>query len=279
MLPSPDDCPNGYSSAAVTIESANEHRQDAAPGPSQCRQAPSDLDGRDRAPKAGECRLNLAPHPALTSTGTNRRMPLAEEPRHLAADHFRRFATSRHAVRIANPGATNPKRNRNPAEYPGRAWASIFAAPSMSPPRSAPMANTPHTSSPEKPERSMPQRHRTDPVLSIGTPAENCRNSSRDHELSGLRTVRSSFRTYATASPPVRSLSAAHGEGLPIIGQLLGHRRVETTVCHASCARLGPGIRRAYRRQHSSRYSLGAFARFEMTVLMPKPWSASQRSG
>ena len=122
------------------------------------------------------------------------------------------------------------------------------------------MANTPHTSSPEKPERSMPQRHRTDPVLSIGTPPENCRNSSRDHELSGLRTVRSSFRTYATASPPVRSLSAAHGEGLPIIGQLLGHRRVETTVCHASCARLGPGIRRAYRRQHSSRYSLGVFA-------------------
>ena len=65
------------------------------------------------------------------------------------------------------------------------------------------MANTPHTSSPEKPERSMPQRHRTDPVLSIGTPPENCRNSSRDHELSGLRTVRSSFRTYATVVPPI----------------------------------------------------------------------------
>ena len=95
-----------------------------------------------------------------------------------------------------------PSMPHRPRRYPSRAWARVFATPSMSPARSAAMANTPHTSSPEKPERSLPQLQRTGPVLSIGIRLENCSNSSRDHEFSALRTERSSFGTYATASPP-----------------------------------------------------------------------------
>ena len=50
---------------------------------------------------------------------------------------------SRHAMRIATPGATNPKRSRNQVEYPSRAFARISAAPSMSLARSTPSASVP----------------------------------------------------------------------------------------------------------------------------------------
>ena len=70
----------------------------------------------------------------------------------------------------------------------------------------------------------------------------------------GLRDVRIHDIRHSFAS---RAL--ALGEGLPIIGRLLGHRRVETTARYgAPCARLGEGIRRADRRQHRRRYPVGA---------------------
>ena len=75
--------------------------------------------------------------------------------------HFGRRANSLHAVRNANAGACTTSRRRNPAVYHNRARESIVAAPSISPARSAPMAKTPHTSSPEKPEPAIPQHHRT----------------------------------------------------------------------------------------------------------------------
>ena len=81
-----------------------------------------------------------------------------------------RLPTNLFVMRNANPGATSTKRTRKPAAYPNRVRESIFAAPSMSPERSAPMANTPHTSSPEKPERSMP--------LSIVAPPQTCPSAS-----------------------------------------------------------------------------------------------------
>ena len=117
----------------------------------------------------------------------NPRAPLAAEPCPLVAGHFRRFATSRYSVRIATPGETNTKRRRNPAEPPNRALERIVAAPSMSPARSAPMANTSRTSSPEKPQRSMPQRHRTDSAMSTGIHPAWCTNSSLGHESRDLR--------------------------------------------------------------------------------------------
>ena len=54
----------------------------------------------------------------------------------------------------------------------------IFAAPTTSPARSAPMAKTPHTSSPEKPERPVPQHRRSAPTMSIIRPY-NRRNTAR----------------------------------------------------------------------------------------------------
>ena len=99
----------------------------------------------------------------------NPRTPLAAEPCPLVSGHFRRFATSRYAVRIATPCVTNTKRRKNPAEAANRALETIVAAPSMSPARSIPMANTSHTSSPEKPQPSMPQHHRTDSAMPTGT--------------------------------------------------------------------------------------------------------------
>ena len=118
--------------------------------------------------------------------------------------------------------------------YPIRAWTRIFAAPSMSPARSAAMTNTPHTSTPEKPQRSMSQLQRTGPVLSIGIRFENCRISSRDHEFSALRTERSSFGTYVTPSLRAR---LRLGESLPMVGKLLGHTQVQTIAPHAHLVR------------------------------------------
>ena len=105
---------------------------------------------------------------AIASSLMNPRTPLAAEPCPLVSGHFRPFATSRYAVRIATPGETNTKRRRNPAEAPNRALERIAAAPSMSSARSVPMAITSHTSSPEKPQRSMPQHHRTDSAMPTG---------------------------------------------------------------------------------------------------------------
>ena len=118
--------------------------------------------------------------------------------------------------------------------YPSRAWARIFATPSMSPARSAAMTNTPHTSTPEKPQRSMSQLQRTGPVLSIGIRFENCRISSRDHEFSALRTERSSFGTYVTPSLRAR---LRLGESLPMVEKLLGHTQVQTIAPYAHLVR------------------------------------------
>ena len=69
----------------------------------------------------------------------------------------------------------------------GRASSPLLRC---SPERSAPMANTPHTSSPEKPERSMPQHRRTAPDLSIGILPVRRRNRSRLLCYSDLQTPR-----------------------------------------------------------------------------------------
>ena len=102
--------------------------------------------------------------------------------------HFCRRANSLHAVRNASFGACTARRRRNPAVYPNRARESIAAAPSISPARSAPMAKTPHTSSPEKPEPAMPQHHRTACTMSIGIRPGSRRDSCRLHGPRGLRT-------------------------------------------------------------------------------------------
>ena len=109
------------------------------------------------------------------------------ESRPVLAGHFRRLTTSVHAVCTATPGATNAKRRRNPAEYPNRAWERLFAAASMSPAQSAPMANTPHTSSPEKPERSITS-------ASTDRPSNVHRPASRDAQK--IRADASSPQTY-----------------------------------------------------------------------------------
>ena len=85
----------------------------------------------------------------------------------IVPSHFHRRSTNLHVIRIATPGATSAKRTRNPNEYPKPVRESIFAAFSMSPVQSAPRANSPHTSSPEKPKRSMRQHRHLDPHLSI----------------------------------------------------------------------------------------------------------------
>ena len=93
--------------------------------------------------------------------------------------HLHRLSTNLHIVRIAAPGATSVKRTRNPTAYPSRVRESIFAASSMSPSHSAQRANRPHTSSPEKPKRSMPQHRHLAPDLSISIHPARCRNSCR----------------------------------------------------------------------------------------------------
>ena len=76
----------------------------------------------------------------------NPRTPLPQNRVHSSLVISCRFATSRYAVRIATPDETNTKRRSSPAEPPNRALERIVAAPSMSPARSATMANTSHTS-------------------------------------------------------------------------------------------------------------------------------------
>ena len=67
------------------------------------------------------------------------------------------------------------------------------------------------------------------------------------------------------------SRALALGEGLPMIGRLLGHRRVETTARYAHLARdFGEGIRRAHRRQHCRRYTV--------EIPYPSPTTPSRRT-
>ena len=147
----------------------------------RCEREPIDDDGRPRPPTSfpgrtlGTRSLVLDDH--------------AEWPL-IVPRRFHRLPTNLFVMRNANPGATSTKRTRKPAAYPNRVRESIFAAPSMSPEHSAPMANTPHTSSPEKPERSMPQHRRTAPDLSIGILPVRRRNRSRLLCSSDLQTPR-----------------------------------------------------------------------------------------
>ena len=60
------------------------------------------------------------------------------------------------------------------------------------------MANSSHVSSPEKPQRSMPQHHRTDSVKSTGIHPAWRTNSSLSHESGDLRMTRRRSVIYAT---------------------------------------------------------------------------------
>ena len=181
------------------------------------------------------------PHLAVAPTRMYLHMPLADEPSPLAADHFPRFATSRRAALIPTPGATNPKRRRNPTEYPSRAWERIFVAPLISPARSAPTAKTPHTSSPEKPDKSVPQHLRTDLAVSIGLRPRRRVNSRSPNESSDLR--------HAFASPEL-----ALGETLSIIGKLFGYRKIQATALRPPPTGLCEGIPGKGRGKPRSRY-------------------------
>ena len=203
-------CVLKWPTAALADASAPNSRKESAPPPSHCENDHSGLPSTGDTSSAAVtivrmngCRKDATHRPILTtseltnarkrrnggvSSGTHlfravRSLPLiplarlALETPPNVLDHFRRQVNVLHPVRIASAGATNASRRRNPTAYPNPARDKFFAAPSMSPARSAPILNTPHTSSPEKPERSMPQCRRADAAMSIGIRLAIRRNS------------------------------------------------------------------------------------------------------
>ena len=76
----------------------------------------------------------------------------------------------------------------------------------------------------------------------------------------GLKDVRIHDARHSFAS---RAL--ALGEGLPMIGKLLGHTRVQTTARYAPpCPRYREGLRGAHRRQHRQRSRRCAISHFHL---------------
>ena len=70
--------------------------------------------------------------------------------------------------------------------------------------------------------------------MSIGTYPVKHEFSDCSRELGPKERRSTIFATYVTA---FASRALALVEGLPIIGRLLGHRRVETTACYAHLVR------------------------------------------
>ena len=190
----------GTSSPAVTFVRMYGRRKDTTRWPVLTNLAPVRIDERGKAPTMAMCRAEPACSVELPYYYW---FPLrAWPPSHLRLCQVISVDTRTSSTPCASPAPARPALGGEETRLRTlTARDRIFAAPSMSPARSAPMLNTPHTSSPEKPERFMPQCCRADAAMSIGMRPATRRNSRRRQWSRDLRTARTASKTSGTPSP------------------------------------------------------------------------------